>query len=161
MILLLGSLMGPGRNAGQGADKAGVCKAVMRLQEAWNHHDMKAFADQFTKGADFVNVAGRWWKGRAEIEEKHAAAHATIFRESTLSIDDVQIRFLTPEIAVAHVLTSLAGQKTPDGDPVAPRKAILTQVLKKQNGKWMIDVSQNTDIRPQEPSTVGLPPAKN
>jgi len=140
--------MGSASSAGQNSDEAAIRQTVMGLQEAWNRHDMKAFASLFSEDADFVNVAGSWWKGRAEIERKHSAAHATIFRESTLSIEEVHVRYLTPEVAVAHVLTSLVGQKMPDGTPASTRRALLTQVLQKQNGKWMIVASQNTDIRP-------------
>jgi len=151
MFILLASFVGAGFGAAQSADEAAIRKCVMGMQEAWNHHDMKAFSNLFTEDADFVNVAGKWWKGRAEIGQKHAAVHATIFRVSTLSIDEIDVRFLTPEIAVAHVLTSLTGQKTPDGAAVAARKTLLTQVLQKRNGVWQIVASQNTDVRPEGP----------
>jgi uncharacterized protein (TIGR02246 family) len=157
MIVLLAGLAGPGQGAGQSPDEAEIRRAVTGLREAWNRHDMKAFASEFAEDADFVNVAGAWWKGRAEIEQKHAAVHATVFRESTLSIDELDIRFLTPEVAVAHVLTSLVGQKTPEGAPVPPRKALLTQVLQKRNGKWMIVASQNTDVRAAVPASAEAP----
>jgi uncharacterized protein (TIGR02246 family) len=148
MMMLLAALMASAQGGAQNADEVAVRKAVMGLPEAWNRHDMKAFAALFTEDADFVNVAGSWWKGRAEIEEKHSAAHATIFRESTLSIDDLQIRFLTPEIAVAHVSTLLAGQKTLEGAVVAQRKTLLTLVLQRQSGKWAVAAAHNTDVRP-------------
>ena len=136
----------------QNSDQAAIRQTVMGLQDAWNRHDMKAFANLFAEDADFVNVAGAWWKGRVEIEEKHRAVHATIFRDSTLSIEEVDVRFLTPDIAIAHVLTALVEQKMPDGSVVPPRRALLTQVLQKQNGKWMIVASHNTDVRPPMPT---------
>jgi uncharacterized protein (TIGR02246 family) len=147
MFFLLAGLTGPALSAGPDPDEEEIRTVQTRLHEAWNRHDMKAFSNLFAEDADFVNVAGAWWKGRTEIENKHASVHASIFRESTLTIDDVQIRFLTRDIALAHVLTSLTGQKTPEGAPVPPRKAILTQVLQKQNGKWLIVAAQNTDVR--------------
>jgi len=144
--------MGSASGADQSSDQAAIGQTVMRLQEAWNHHDMKAFANLFAEDADFVNVAGAWWKGRAEIEQKHRAAHATIFRNSTLSIEEVNVRFLTPDIAIAHVLTALVGQQMTDGTVAPPRRALLTQVLQKQSGEWMIVASHNTDVRPPPPS---------
>jgi uncharacterized protein (TIGR02246 family) len=152
MIILCWSLlMGSASGADQNSDQAAIRQTVMGLQEAWNRHDMKAFANLFAEDADFVNVAGAWWKGRAEIEQKHRAAHATIFRDSTLSVEEVDVRFLTPDIAIAHVLTALVGQKMADGTVVPPRRALLTQVLQKQSGKWMIVASHNTDVRPPTP----------
>jgi uncharacterized protein (TIGR02246 family) len=151
IILMLELLMGSVSGADQNSDQAAIRQTVMGLQEAWNRHDMKAFANLFAEDADFVNVAGAWWKGRAEIEQKHRAVHATIFRDSTLSVEEVDVRFLTPDIAIAHVLTALVGQKMADGTVVPPRRALLTQVLQKQSGKWMIVVSHNTDVRPSTP----------
>ncbi|MGA7930402.1 MAG: SgcJ/EcaC family oxidoreductase [Candidatus Sulfotelmatobacter sp.] len=152
MIILFASfLMGSTSGADQNSDRAAIRQTVMRLQEAWNRHDMKAFANLFAEDADFVNVAGAWWKGRAEIEQKHRASHTTIFRDSTLSVEEVDVRFLTPDIAIAHVLTALVGQKIADGTVVSPRRALLTQVLQKQSGDWMIVASHNTDVRPPTP----------
>jgi len=146
--------MGSTSRANQKSEQAAIRQTVMGLQEAWNRHDMNAFASLFAEDADFVNVAGAWWKGRTEIEQKHRTAHATMFHDSTLSIEEVDLRFLTPDIAIAHVLTSLVGQRMPDGT-VAPRqRALLTQALQKQSGKWMIVASHNTDVRPPMPATV-------
>ena len=157
MIFLMAALEGPLLRAGQSPDEAEIHRVETGFEQAWNRHDMKAWANLFAEDADFVNVAGWWWKGRAEIEQKHAGAHAFLFRESTLTIDEVHTRFLTPEIAVVHVLWSLAGHKNPDGTPGQPRKGVFTQVLQKQNGKWLIAAAQNTDSRPEVPMPAGPP----
>ena len=70
-----------------------------RQQEAWNKHDAKAYASLFTENGDCVNVVGWWWKGRAEIEQKLTAAYAFVFRESVLTITNVDVRLLTPTVA--------------------------------------------------------------
>ncbi len=108
MILLTAILAGTALRAGQSPDETEIRKVELGLQEAWNHHDMKAWANLFTEDADFVNVAGWWWKGRAQIEKKHTEIHAYIFRDSTLTIDEVDTKFLTPEIAIVHSLWSLS-----------------------------------------------------
>jgi uncharacterized protein (TIGR02246 family) len=158
MILLAVAFEGPMLRAGQNSDETEIRKVELELQEAWNRHDMKAWANLFTEDADFVNVAGWWWKGRTEIEKKHTDAHAFLFRESELTIYEVDTRFLTPEIAVVHALWSLVGQKNPDGTLGQPRKGIFTHVLQRQNGRWLITAAQNTDSRPEVPPPMG--PAK-
>ena len=40
--------------------------------------DMSAFGQLFAPNADFVNVTGSWWKGRASIQQHHAYSHGTI-----------------------------------------------------------------------------------
>jgi uncharacterized protein (TIGR02246 family) len=157
MILVIAALAGPAVYAGQTPDEAEIRKVEMGLQEAWNRHDMKAWANAFTEDADFVNVVGWWWKGRAEIEKKHVDSHAFAFRESTLTIDEVHTRFLTPEFAVVHVLWTLVGHRNPDGTPGQPRKGIFTQVLQKRDGKWLIAAAQNTDSRPEVPMPTAPP----
>jgi len=156
-ILLVAFLQGPSLLEGQTSDEAAIRQVETGLQDAWNHHDMKAWASLFTEDADFVNVAGWWWKGRAEIEKKHTASHTYIFHDSTLTIDEVHTRFLTPEIAVVHVSWTLVGHKNPDGSAGQPRKGIFTQVLQKQNGEWLIAAAQNTDSRPEVPPLMGPP----
>jgi uncharacterized protein (TIGR02246 family) len=89
---LVTALGGLAFSADQSQDETKIRKVMMALDEAWNRHDMKAFASQFAEDADQVNVAGWWWKGRPEIEKKLTAAHAFIFRESTHTDNEVYIK---------------------------------------------------------------------
>jgi len=41
-----------------------VRKAVKAREEAWDRHDMEAFAKLFAPDADYINVVGKWTKGR-------------------------------------------------------------------------------------------------
>ena len=116
-------------------------------QEAWNRHDMKALAALVAEDVDFVTVSGIWLKGRKAFEEHHARVHAMQFKESVWTTTDVQVRFLKPDIALVHVSWGLKGDKDPDGTPRQPRRGIFTRVVIKQGGKWLIQASQNTNIR--------------
>src|ERR1039457_5586894 len=75
-------------------DEVGVSAVVHGFEDAWNRHDMDAFAKLFATDADFVNVRGMRRVGRDEITKAHAAVHATIFKTSTLKIGETTIRFL-------------------------------------------------------------------
>jgi uncharacterized protein (TIGR02246 family) len=97
-----------------------------------------------------VNVAGWWWKGRSEIERQLGAAYAVVFRESRLTITDVQIRFLARDIAIAHVRWSMEGARTPPPIP-EPREGIQIQVLQKRGATWRIAAFQNTNSLPEVP----------
>jgi uncharacterized protein (TIGR02246 family) len=117
------------------ADEAAIRDVVQtRQQEAWNQHDAKAYAALFAEDGDLVNVVGWWWKGRKEIESKLTDAFAFVFRESTLTITQADVRFLAPEIAVAHMRWTMTGAKTPPTIP-EPREGIQTFVLQKLGGK--------------------------
>lgn len=125
-------------------------------QDAWNRHDAKAYATLFSEDGDCVNVVGWWWKGRAEIEKKLTAAYAFVFRESVLTINDVEVRFPAPEMTIAHVRWTMVGARTPEALP-KPQQGIQTQLLQKQNGKWLIVAFQNTNAIPEMPFPQGPP----
>jgi uncharacterized protein (TIGR02246 family) len=140
----------------QNNDEAAIRELQTRQQDAWNRHDAKAYADLFTEDGDVVNVVGWWWRGRGEIEKKLTEAFAFVFRESALTVTDVHVRFLTPEIAVAHVRWTLTGARTPPQIP-EPRQGIQLQVLRKEGGKWLITSFQNTNSVSEAPFPKGKP----
>jgi uncharacterized protein (TIGR02246 family) len=144
----------PYPGAAQTLDEAEIRNIQVRQADAWNRHDATAYARLFTEDGDVVNVVGWWWKGRSEIESKLTAAFAFVFRESTMSITDVDVRFLSSDIALAHVRWTMAGARTPPGVP-EPREGIQLQVLKKSAGKWLIASFQNTSSVPERPFPTG------
>ena len=125
-------------------------------QEAWNKHDAKAYAGLFTENGDCVNVVGWWWKGRAEIEQKLTAAYAFVFRESVLTITNVDVRLLTSTVAIAHVRWTMTGARTPQGYAKV-QQGIQTQTLIKARGKWLIAAFQNPTAIPETPFPQGPP----
>jgi uncharacterized protein (TIGR02246 family) len=140
--------------ADQSTDETAIRALETRQQEAFNHHDAKALASLFTEDGDLVNVVGWWWKGRVEIEKKLTDAHVYVLKESTLTITGVDIRFLTPEFAVAHVRWTMTGARTPAGVP-AQQQGIQTHLLQKRGGQWLIAAFQNTNSLPEMPFPKG------
>lgn len=119
---------------------------IASLERAWNEHDMEAFANLFAEDADFVNIEGTRWRGRAAIKDAHAFVHATIFKKSHLTVDDTTVKQLSPDVIVARSTWRLEGQTTMKGEAVPPRAGILTNVLVRSGSNWKIVVTQNTDI---------------
>ncbi len=140
--------------ADQSQDQSAIRALEARQQEAWNHHDAKAYASLFAEDGDCVNVVGWWWKGRAEIEKKLTDAYIYVFKESTLTITNVDIRFATLDVAVAHVRWTMTGARTPSGLPV-PQQGIQTHLLQKVGGEWLIAAFQNTNSLSEMPFPKG------
>jgi uncharacterized protein (TIGR02246 family) len=158
-ILLVISIMALpqiGSYASSEEETAAIRQVEMQQQEAWNRHDAKAYANLFSEDGDCVNVVGWWWKGRAEIEKKLTAAYAFVFRESVLTITDVDVKFPAPEMAIAHVRWTMVGARTPGALP-KPQQGIQTQLLQRQKGKWLIVAFQNTNALPEMPFPQGPP----
>jgi uncharacterized protein (TIGR02246 family) len=138
-------------------DEAAIRDIEARQAQAWNRHDAAEYSDLFTDDADIVNVLGWWWRGRAEFESKLSAAFVWVFRDSTLTIDDVHVRFLDASTAVVHVRWTLDGAKAPPGAPAPPRNGIQQQILQKADGRWKIVSFQNTNSVPEAPFPKGPP----
>lgn len=138
-------------------DEIEIRNVQARQAEAWNRHDSTAYARLFSEEGDVVNVLGWWWRGRPAIESNLAAAFSIAFRDSTLTITDVDVQFLEPSIAIVHVRWTMRGAKTPPGMP-EPRQGIQLQVLKKHASHWMIEAFQNTSTIPEVPFPTSLSP---
>ena len=127
-------------------DRAAVESVVRAFSECWNQHDMEAFAELFAPDAEFVNVVGMWWKGRAEIKTAHEFTHSTMFKSSRLTILETSVRFPVPELAIARSRWLLENHVGPDGEPLPARHGVLVNVLTRRGGRWSIIDAQNTDI---------------
>lgn len=126
--------------------RADVTQIVHAFAEAWNRHDMDAFANLFAEDAEFVNVVGLWWKGRTEIKGAHEFTHRTMFRNSQLSIHEIAVRFPVPDIAISRCRWMLEGHVSPEDEPLPARTGILVSTLQKIDDAWRIVDAQNTDI---------------
>ncbi|GJI91697.1 YybH family protein [Duganella hordei] len=142
-------------------DELAIQQVESRWQDAWNRHDMTTLSSLFTDDADFVQVNGRRWIGPAEIKKNHALVHEMMFKDSVWTNLKLDIRFLKPDVAVAHQTWGLRGDKNPDGTPRTPREGLFTQVFVKRDGHWLISAAHNTNIAVVPGSPVaGAPPPK-
>ena len=127
-------------------DKTAVVAVVQHFLDAWNRHDMDALVSVFSEDADFVNVIGQRWIGREAIKEAHAPHHATIFKSSVLSVQDISVRFLKPDVAVLRCISKLSGQLDDAGHILPPRYTMPTFIMMKEGSEWIVVVAQNTNI---------------
>ena len=130
---------------------AGVDTVVSAVVEAWNRHDMQAYSAQFTDDADFVNVVGMHFRGRPQIEAVHIDLHRTIFRNSIVRAVSTTVRFVSDQIALAHVAWEMTGAEGLPGWNVPElRKGMMGLVLVRNGDRWLITAAQNTDAVPLE-----------
>jgi len=127
-------------------DETAVRGVVQAVQDGWNAHDAKAFAAAFADDADYVVVHGAYSKGRKEIEQGHVGIFSTIYKESKNTATVKRVRFLRPDQAVVHVEWNLEFSL---GGTVNKGHAMNTMIIgKRPDGRWLIDVFQNTPIQP-------------
>lgn len=146
-ILALAAQPAKPQTKGNDADRKSIESIAASFQDAWNRHDMDVLASLVAEDVDYVTVVGArgWEKGRKEFKERHAEVHQTMFKDSVLTVKETHIKFLRPDIAIAHVLWETKGDVVPDRKPSEPRAGIFTWVVEKRGGKWFIIASQNTE----------------
>ena len=122
-------------------DEAAIRENVKQLETGWNTKSGALFAKPFAEDADYVVINGMYFKGRKAIETAHQQIFDTIFKDTTITLSVKQIRFLRPDVAVAHVNGHRTG---PTKDLV--QDALLTVVMTKEKDGWTIAAFQNTAV---------------
>ena len=136
--------------AGKAPDELGIRAAVMAFQEAWSDHDMKAMGDVFTEDADLINVVGTRWQGRANIVKALGVFHREMFKNEQIHFDQITIRSITPNVAVAVAIQTGSGEMSlPEGHgrKETPTGSQLdTFVVVKRDDIWKVTHGQNTTV---------------
>jgi uncharacterized protein (TIGR02246 family) len=137
------SLVSPSRAAG---DDEAIRATVRTFENGWNNHNMDTMFQAFRPDADWVNVVGMWWQGLADVRLAHRAYHETIFKDTPLHIEAVQVRLVTADVAIAVVRWKKGSFLPPDGRLRPAGQDLMSLVLVKQKGRWLIAHGHNTTI---------------
>ena len=128
-----------------GNDEAGVRAAIQAFH--------KAFDDGFTAPADYatadwnhINPYGGRDRSRDATLKTVRQVHQTFLKGTTDTIEDMDIRFATPQVAVATVLSVMSPFKSPDGVNHGTERHIRTFVVTKRGNRWLIMQDHNTTI---------------
>ena len=123
------------------ADEAAIRENVNQMVSGWNTKSGAVFATPFAEDADYVIINGSCIKGREVIAKSHQGIFDSIFKDTTLTLNVKQIRFVRPEVAVVHVSGHRDG---PTKDLV--QDAMITLVMTKEKQGWKIAAFQNTAV---------------
>jgi len=128
---------------------SGPVDVVGLFVDAWNEHDMSALGDLFAYDADFIDVFGTWFKGRAAFEQALAERHRSVFATSRFTRKDVAVRRVPPGLAIVHAVIELTGATSPNDQPLAPALGVMSYVMKREGTEgWRILAFQNTAVTP-------------
>jgi uncharacterized protein (TIGR02246 family) len=129
------------------SDQKQIVEVVQQWQDEWNRHDIMALAGLLAESADVVTVSGTRFRSRKEFAEGHTKSHAGLLKESALSNQRVEVKFIKPDIAIVHGEWRIDGVKEQDGTLRPPQNGIFSWVLEKRNESWSIIAVQNTLVR--------------
>jgi len=117
-----------------------------RFQEAWNEYNALKIAELFSEKPDFVNVTGKWWNEKSEIQKAHDFGFRVIFSNSHLEVLKIKKKELTEDIAVIHSKIRVTGQTANKVDKTGKRETMFLFIMKKYREGWLCESAQNTDI---------------
>ncbi len=115
------------------------------FQAAWNAHDMAALGALFTDDATFVNRFGHYVRGRDQIIALHIPIHETVYSDSTLSNEMLELTSIREDVAVAHIWSRLtAGPAHPAGPHAVD--TLIMAVLSRSADTWLIQALENVTV---------------
>jgi len=116
---------------------------------SWNKHDFSDMKNYIAEDCDFINITGMHWIGRDDIQYAHQTYHDQFFKNTTMEKRSVRVRFLKPDVAIAHLLWHIGDFNPPDGYIRGNNDDLATLVVIKRNGMWMITAMENVEVNEQ------------
>ena len=110
---------------------------------AFNKHDGHQLAQMMADDVDYVTVGATWLHGKSDFEKYHTRLLNGRFHGMTFELLQVAVRFLRPDIAIVHWSWTGAGDVNPDGTARQRRYGMMTMVVEKRTGSWLVVASQN------------------
>lgn len=132
-------------------DEKQIQNQVNQMVSDWNTHDFKNMDSYMTEDVEWINIVGMWWKGREEVKAAHQGNFSAFFKNVPFTQKSLKTRFITKDVAVSTLVSSVGEFFPPDGIDHGNNKMpasddILTLVFIKKNGKWLLTSGQNTVI---------------
>jgi uncharacterized protein (TIGR02246 family) len=117
----------------------------LAFQSAWNAHDMAAFGALFHDDASFVNRFATYVRGVDQIVALHRGIHETVYRDSTLHNELIDVDQITDEVAIVHFWCRLAAGPA---HPAGPHQidTLLIVVVTRRQGDWRIQAAENVTL---------------
>lgn len=115
------------------------------FQSAWNAHDMVAFGALFHSDATFVNRFATYVRGVEEIVALHRGVHETIYRDSSLENELIEVDEVADGVAIVHFWSRLT---TGVSHPAGPHQVdtLIQAVLAQRDGAWRIQAAENVTL---------------
>lgn len=115
------------------------------FETAWNAHDMEALGGLFDPEATFFNRFGHCVRGIAEIVALHRPIHETIYRDSTLRNELIDVVPVGGDVAIIHFWSRLAAGVA---HPAGPHQVdtLILAVLVRRGKEWLIQALENVTL---------------
>ena len=140
----LNLLIAIGLHAQPATQEAQVRKAVQSFYDAFNSHDFGRVPDFTTEDWTHINPLGGWTRGRDAVLKEVREVHASFLKGVTDTIEEMEVKFATANVAIVTVPSRTSPYTSPDGVKREDQRQIRTFVLVERHGRWLIMQDQNT-----------------
>ena len=132
------------------ADQAEQVRAsVLSFFDAFNRHDFARISEITIEDWVHINPLGGRTSGRGEVLKELEEVHSTFLKGVSMKIDEISVKFATPDVAVVTVVNQITPYTTPDGVIHSKERQIKTFIVVKRKRTWLIMQDQNTIIAPR------------
>ena len=128
------------------ADTAAIDTTLAAFGDTLTVTDFDTFATLFTDDADFVNIVGMHWHGRAQIVKAHRIVFTTRYHGNPQHFIEKTEAALAPNLALVVGTIKMDDYTAQDGKRMTNNLFRMTLVMEKHDGKWLIRSAQNTII---------------
>ena len=117
-----------------------IVSLIERNVAAFRDFDADGASSTYADDADWTNAFGVRQHGRSNIRTylSNLFARPEFRSRSQSGPAELSVRFVRPDVAVAHRLTEVVGQRGSNGEKLPPRKIHRLIVLTKDAGNWLI-----------------------
>jgi uncharacterized protein (TIGR02246 family) len=122
------------------ADEQAMRAVVQALADAWNRGDSEAWSAQVSEDIRHTVWNGHFVEGREALTAGHDHIFSTIYKGTRQEFTVRWIRFLRPDVAAVQWDAQLTGRAD------VPRVRPLAVMVKGADGRWQVEIFQNTPI---------------
>jgi len=125
------------------ANDAAIRKLYGEFTAAWNAHDATKMASFWSLDGDVTEPDGMVAKGRDEVEKHFASEQMAAFKDSTLKLTIDSVWFISADVAMVDGTYMVLNALDPNGQPLPPRKGLVSAVLLREDGTWHVAASRS------------------
>lgn len=102
-----------------------VRQAVQSFYDAFNSHDFGRLEEFITEDWNHINPLGGWTRGREDVLAELMEVHSTFLKGVSDTVEEISVRFATPDAAVVTVPSRMSTFTTPDGSGMRTSKRFV------------------------------------
>ena len=124
-----------------------VRRTVESFYAAFNSHQFDHATDFTTEDWNHINPNGGWTRGREAVLRELRAVHTGFLKGVSDTIENMTVRFASPDVAIAVVTSRVGTYYMPDGSKHENERQLRTFIVVRRGDQWRITQDQNTRIR--------------